>query len=78
VDKDLARILATAGMRASKDLGDLVPLVAEFLPENSELRIGIAKVISEIGSKVLDPAFGAHPELRLEFEERVKKYGRTT
>lgn len=78
MDKDLARIVATAGMRASKDLGELIPLLAEFLPKATELQKGIAAAIAEIGLGVLGPAFEAQPELRAEFDQRVAKYGRTT
>lgn len=78
MDKDLARIVATTGMKASHDLGELIPLLAEFLPEAKELRQGVAAAIAEIGIGVLEPAFKAQPELRSEFDQRVAKYGRAT
>lgn len=78
MDADLARILATAAMRASKDLGELIPFLARHLPDDVELRRGIADVIAEIGQNILNPAFAACPELENEFDQRVQKYGRTT
>lgn len=78
MDRDLARILANAGMRASRELGDLVPMIVEHYPNSAELRLGIASAIAEIGLKVLQPAFDADPELEIEFDDRIHKLGRAT
>jgi hypothetical protein len=78
MDKDMARILATSGAWATRELGNLVPMLAAYLPEDKELREGIATAIYEIQSNVIQPAFIAFPELETEFEERIRKYGRLT
>ncbi|WP_066819412.1 hypothetical protein [Sphingomonas mali] len=78
MDEDLARILATGGSAASRELSRLHDLAREFLPENEELRYGIASALAEVGLKVMRPAFDAHPGLEAEFQRRVDKYGRTT
>ena len=77
MDEDLARIIATAGMKASKELGDLIPLLNDHLPDDRELRIGVATAIAEIGLNVLNPAFERFPALKAEFDRRADKYGRT-
>jgi len=78
MDQDLARIVATAGTGASRQLGDLVALLAKHLPEDEELRLGVATAIAEIGLNVIRPAFDAHPELEAEFQRRVDRYERST
>ena len=78
MDRDLARILATSGMRASRELGELVPLISEHFPECVELKLGIAAAVAEIGLKVVQPALEADPALEREFEDRMRKLGRTT
>jgi hypothetical protein len=65
-------------MRASRELGDLVPMIAEHYPDSTEVRLGLASAIAEIGLKVLQPAFAADPELEREFDMRVRKLGRAT
>lgn len=78
MDKDLARVIATAGVHASRELGNLVPMLAESLPDQKELRLGFAAVIYEIHEKIIGPAFEACPELEAEFEARMTKYDRAT
>ena len=78
MDRDLARILATAGMRASREIADLMPMLAEHYPESTELRSGMASAVAEIGLRLLKPAFEAYPELEAEFDERVRRLGRAT
>lgn len=78
MDRDLARIVATAAMRASKELGDLVPMISEHYPDCMELRLGIASAVAEIGLKALEPALDADPELKEEFGDRIRRLGRAT
>jgi hypothetical protein len=69
--------VAAGASRAAHELSSLVP----FLNEHGEgakddaVRHAIALAIYEIGS-VRDIAFEQHPELKAEFEARLKKYGR--
>lgn len=78
VDEDMARILATGGAYASRELVRLHDLLLQHLPDERELRLGIASAIAEIGLNVLKPAFEAHPALEAEFDRRLKKYGVVT
>ena len=78
MDEDLARILATGGTAASRELTRLYDLLARHFPDDEELRFEIASVLAEVGLKVMQPAFDAHPKLQAEFERRIDKYGSTT
>lgn len=78
MDKDLARIMATAGLRASRELGELVRLLNEHEPDSKDLKLGIAAAIAEIGFAVMEPAYQADPALKLEFDARIERYGRAT
>ncbi len=78
MNKDMARIMATAGLRAGRELGELVRLLNEHEPDSKDLKLGIASVVAEIGFAVMDPAYDADPELKAEFEGRIERYGRAT
>ena len=79
VDKNLARIVATAALRSSRDLADLIPLLkAHAADEGGVLGAGIARAVAEIGTEVLTPVFARFPELEREFAENVERYGRTS
>ena len=78
MDADIARIMAVAGLRASRELGDLVRLLAEHLPDERQLRLDIAGAIAEIHAATLRPAFNISPQLEAEFDARIERYGRAT
>jgi hypothetical protein len=78
MDEDLARLLATGGSAASREIGRLHDLLLRHLPEDKELRLGVASALAEIGLKIMKPAFDAHPELEAEFQQRIDKYGTAT
>lgn len=78
MDEDLARIVATTGLRASRELGDLARLLAEYRPDDEALRAGIAAAIHEIHLATCQPAFTAYPALEAEFGARIERYGRAT
>lgn len=78
MDKDMARILATGGTAASRELMRLHDILMHHLPEDTDLRKGIASALAEVGMRVIQPAFDAWPELEEEFELRLNKYGATT
>lgn len=78
MDEDMARIIATAGFRAGRELVELAPLLAEHCPDEKELKLGLAAAIAEIGAATFDPAFAAFPALKEEFDERIARYGRAT
>lgn len=78
MNEDIARIIATTGLRASRELGDLVYFLAEHLPADKQLRLDVAGAIAEISSATLQPAFDAFPQLKVEFDARIDRYGRAT
>jgi hypothetical protein len=78
MDKDMARILANGGTAASRELTRLHDILKHHLPEDIDLRNGIASALAEVGIRVIRPAFDAWPELQEEFELRLDKYGVTT
>lgn len=78
MDKDMARILANGGTAASRELVRLYDILKVHLPEDTELRHGVASALGEIGLRVTQPALDAWPELREEFELRLEKYGVVT
>jgi hypothetical protein len=77
MDRDVAHFVAASASRAAQELSSLMP----FLKEHGEgekddaVRHAIASAIYEIGS-VRQAAFDQYPELKAEFESRLKKYGR--
>lgn len=75
MDKDVARILANGGTTASRELMRLYDILRDHLPEDDDLRRGVASAIAEVGLHVIQPAFDAWPELQEEFEHRLGKYG---
>jgi hypothetical protein len=79
LDKNLARIVATAAMRSSSELAGLIPLLKIHDADGCEaLGRGIARAIAEIGTEVLRPVFAKFPELEREFNENAQRYGRTS
>ena len=54
------------------------PFLAHYLPDDRQLRLGIATAITQIDSSVVRPAFAAAPALEIEFEKRLERYGRFT
>jgi hypothetical protein len=43
---------------------------------DKDLRKGVATALAEVGLNVLQPAFRAFPELEVEMERKVIRYGR--
>lgn len=80
MDESLARIVAVAAWRSTRELGDLVPLLKEHCSEEvyGDLLLGVAKALAEISTEVLNPVYAMHPQLEQEFERSVTRYGRTS
>jgi len=76
--EELARYVARVAFRASADLGDLIPLIKEHCPqeEYEKFAPAIGSAAAAIGLDVLNLVFNDHPDLRREFDENVKTYGR--
>lgn len=78
MDIDLARHMIRAAFRNARDLGDLLQLLKEQLgpEEYKDIALGIAEAIDTIGVALTNKALLAHPELNIEIEVDLKKYGR--
>jgi hypothetical protein len=77
MDREVAQIITTTASRVATELASLMP----FLKEHNEgqkdeaVRHAIASAIYEVGL-ICDAAFEQYPDLKSEFEARVRKYGR--
>jgi len=77
MDREAAQIVATTASRSAAELGSLV----RFLTEHGEgdkdraAKDAICSAIYEVSS-IYDAVFRQYPELRDEFEKRVRTYGR--
>jgi hypothetical protein len=78
MDRDVARHVLRVSFRASRELGNLVPLLKEELPaaEYEPLAKGIASAVAEVGFAVMEQVFALHPELRTEVDRQIDQYGR--
>ncbi len=78
MNRDVAKQVATAAVRASTQLTSLLPsLKAECDPvEYARLLRCVASVCGHISREILHPVFAQHPDLEKEFEESVNKSGR--
>lgn len=77
MDREVAQIVATTASRAASELAGLVPFLKEHGEgdKDSAARHAIASAIYEVGL-ICDVAFAQYPDLKTEFETRVRKYGR--
>jgi hypothetical protein len=77
MDKDLAVHIAMTAYRASVDLGDLVPLLKEHCTEDEykTLTRAIASASYTVNCEVTDLIFDMFPDIKDEFEGRLKKFG---
>lgn len=78
MDREIARHVARVAFRASADLGDLVPLIKEHCSQDEYQKLGraITSASAGIGLDVLNLVFADFPDLKREFDENVKTYGR--
>ena len=78
MDEELARMVAVAAMRSSRELAGLIPLLKEHCDARDYeiLGKGVARVLAEIGSDVLNPIYARFPELEREFNRNIECYGR--
>jgi hypothetical protein len=78
MDIELARTVARAAFRSSRELGALMPLLKEKLP-SKEYEIyskAIASAIAAIQLDIVNKLTAAHPGLEPEIESSIKKTGR--
>jgi hypothetical protein len=79
MDREVAQMIATTASRVASELASLVLFLKEHGegPKDDAARGAIASAIYEVGS-VRQAAFDQHPDLKTEFETRVRKYGRSS
>ena len=77
MDREIAQVLATSASRIATDLSYLMPFLNEYGDgaKDDATRFKIASAIAEV-QEIYKAAFTEYPDLRKEFDERVKKYGR--
>lgn len=78
MDEQIARHVARVAFRASADLGELIPLVKAHCSADEYKKLGhaIASATAVVGVEVLNLVFEAYPDLKREFDENIKKYGK--
>lgn len=77
MNREVAHFVAASASRAAQELSNLMPFLREHGEGSKDdaIRHAIASAIYEIGS-VRQAAFDQHPDLKAEFEARLKMYGR--
>lgn len=73
VDQDLATILIGSCVKAARDIGDLAHVIPK---ERDDLKQSIAEVVFSIHANIIDRVVDELPELKIDMERRLAKYGR--
>jgi hypothetical protein len=77
MDREVAQFVVASAARSAHEIASLMPFLREYASgtENDALRHAIASAVYEIGL-VQDMAFKEYPDLKAEYEARLKKFGR--
>jgi hypothetical protein len=77
MEKDLAKLVALTAFRSSADINNLIPLLKEHCNEEEyrEFVVAIATASAVIGQELLQKIFALHPEISVEFDRQISKYG---
>jgi hypothetical protein len=73
VDQDLASIILGSCIRAAREIGDLAHVVPK---ERTDLKQGIAEIVHEIHSSLVEKITNEFPDLKVDMERKLAKYGR--
>ena len=78
MEKKIAKHVARVSFQASTDLGNLVSLLKEHCSADDfkKLRDPLLNVSAAIGLDILNLIFFEFPDIKQEFDENIKKYGR--
>lgn len=78
MNKELARYVAKTAFQSSEELYDLVLFLKEFCSENEykAYATSVASAAFEIRTKILEQVFSEFPDLKVEFESNIEKYGK--
>ncbi len=77
MDETLARIVIGNAARATREIGNLAPLLKQHADPVAyeEIKPGIGEVVYEIYEAILGPVFARFPDLKAEFDQNVERYG---
>lgn len=77
MEKDLARIVALTAFRSSADINNLIPLLKEHCSEEECRNFGVAIATASAGisQEILQKIFALYPEIAVEFDKQISKYG---
>jgi hypothetical protein len=73
VDQDLASIIAGSCIRAAREIGDLAHVIPQ---ERVDLKQSVAAIVHEIHSTLIDEITNEFPDLKVDMERKLAKYGR--
>jgi hypothetical protein len=79
MDQRLARIIANAAVCSAREFGDVAPLLKDLDSDAlaEQLKDAIGACVYETYETVLQPIFAQFPELKAEFDENLRQFGRT-
>ena len=78
MDKKLSRHLAKTGFRAASMLTENYQLINEYCEDEDlkeRLKISLRKLIADIGADYCEQLYKLHPEIKIDIEESIDKYG---
>ena len=78
MNRELAQIVLITASRARSALGELIPLITTHEDNESDepAKLAISSAIYEIGL-IENLVFEKYPEIKVEFDNRRAKYGRS-
>jgi hypothetical protein len=78
MNQDIAKLLALTVFQSSSQISGIIPLLKENCSEDEykPYLVSIASISAEINFQILNKIFAEHPEIKKEFDEKIKKYGR--
>ncbi|MDR1163785.1 MAG: hypothetical protein LBM17_08150 [Candidatus Accumulibacter sp.] len=78
MNRELAKHIARVAFQASRDIGELVPLLKNHCSADEYEKFGkvIASVSATIGMDIMKLIFKDFPELEKEFDKDIETYGR--
>jgi hypothetical protein len=78
MDRDLAKHVITVGFHSLSLIEGLIPVLKEHCDdaEFQEYLKSIGMVIAEVGLEVFNKIYRQYPDLKIEVEEKIDKYGK--
>jgi len=78
MDKRIARHIVAISFKAVEPLQQMLPFLKEHCAEDEykAYSLAVANVLAEVTLELNNKVFAAHPELKNEIDEDIKKYGR--